>query len=53
MGTDNKQADKKVYTTPKLVAYGSIRELTKAAGCNQPPRPDPSRPENVCVSNCK
>jgi hypothetical protein len=36
MNPSNNQANKKVYAAPKLVVYGSIRELTKAASGSQP-----------------
>jgi hypothetical protein len=30
--TDNTETSRKPYTTPELVQYGNIRELTKATG---------------------
>jgi hypothetical protein len=41
----NDQAIKKAYAAPKLVVYGSIHELTKAASGNQP------RPTNAPTNN--
>jgi hypothetical protein len=56
MNTRNNQTTKKVYATPKIVVYGSIGELTKAASGRQPkPQPQPpevSRTVTVCTSNC-